>query len=229
MLEDLRGWEETLPAQNQSALEEGISWIRSRSPEEKATIKPVKKNPLFPMKLEGEIEEGASVGKLKLEVLMGRSLWLGITRGILTDSSSLNTLLQHKWTILHPAEGLSWFTSDCPIIRLNYYKRSHYDFKGGWGNKGSEILFPLSPNHLMYTKVGDRRPWARGTKAPLWFTKSVRQMIAENAYRYVFAVEEDASVSAFRPRTIDKKRFQEEKAYWKNWHEQNSKAELEYL
>jgi hypothetical protein len=41
-------------------------------------------------------------------------------------------------------------------IPLNYYARGRYDFKGGWGNKGTEILLPLSPHHLLYTRVGHR-------------------------------------------------------------------------
>ena len=54
-------------------------------------------------------------------------------------------------------------------------------------------------------------------------------MIAENAYRYVFADRAYPIVSKFRPRIISKERFQQEEAYWKNWHEQNSEAEREYL
>lgn len=229
MMEDLSRWDETLPKQIQDVLEKGVSWIKSLSPEEKTAIKPVERNPLFPMKLEGEIEDGASVGKLKLEMLKGRSLWLGTTRSMLTDSDALRTLLQHRWTILRPAKGLTWFTSDCPVIRLNYCRKGRYDFKGGWGSKGSQILFPLSPYHLMYTKIGEQHPPRRGTKASLWFTECVQQMIAENAYRYVFAATEDPIVSKFRSRVIDKDMFQREKTYWKSWHKQNSEPELEYL
>ena len=199
------------------------------SPEEKAAIKPVEKNPLFPMKLEKEIEEGASMGELKTEVLKGRSLLLGTTKSILTNSDALRTLLGHRWTILCPAKGLTWFASDCPVIRLNYYREGQYDFKGGWGNKGSQILLPLSPNHLLYTKVSERHPPCRGTKTSLQFTEQVRRMMAENAYRYVLADKTHPIVSKFRPRVISKERFQKEEAHWKNWHEQNSEAEREYV
>ncbi len=229
MLEDLSQWDETLPKQIQKVSEETVSLVKSLSPSEKAAIKPVEKNPLFPMKLDKEIKEGASTGKLKTEVLKGRSLWLGITKSILTHSDALKALLRHRWTVLHPANDLTWFTNDCPVIRLNYYREGQYDFKGGWGNKGSEILLPLSPHHLMYTKIGDRYPPRRGTMASPWFTKQVWQMIAENAYRYVFADKAHPIVSKFRPRVISKERFQKEEAHWKNWHEQNSEAEREYV
>ena len=126
---------------------------------------------------------------------------------MLTDSSAFRTLLQHRWTILHPAEGFTWFTSDCPVIRLNYYKKGQYDFKGGWGRKGGEILFPLSPHHLMYTKIGDRKPWRRGTTVSPWFTEHVQQMIAEHAYRYIFAAAENSIVSKLRPRIVNRDKF----------------------
>ena len=168
MLEDLRRWDETLPKQIQKVSKEAVSWIKSLSPNEKAAIKPVEKNPLFPIKLEKKIEEGASMGELKTEVLIGRSLWLWSVRHKLTNTAK--ALLRHKWTILRPANGSTWFTNDCPVIRLNYYREGQYDFKGGWGNKGSEILLPLSPHHLMYTKIGERHPTRRGTKTSLQFT-----------------------------------------------------------
>ena len=229
MLQDLSRWGETLPKQIEEVAEEAVARTKSLSPEEKATIKSVKKNPLFPVKIAMEVEEGESMGELRTEVLKGRSLWLGTTKSILTGSDALKTLLQHKWTVLRPADGLTWFTSDCPVIRLNYYREGYYDFKGRWGSKGSEILFPLSPYHLMYTKIGDQRPWRRGTKASLRFTEVVRQMTAENAYRYIFAAGQDSSVSKLRPRVVNQDQLQREKAYWEQWHERSSKAEAEYL
>ena len=43
-----------------------------------------------------------------------------------------------------------------PVLRLNYYKPGQYDFRGGWGNPGSEVLMPLSPRHLLYVQVGKK-------------------------------------------------------------------------
>ena len=43
-----------------------------------------------------------------------------------------NKLLKHRWTILHAPPGISWPTSDNPLIKLNYQDSSNYDTEGGW-------------------------------------------------------------------------------------------------
>ena len=68
---------------------------------------------------------------LKGEIIAGRGLWLFSIRHSLRQTAKV--LRQHKWTILRPPEGLSWFISDDPVIRLNYYERGKYDFRGGRG------------------------------------------------------------------------------------------------
>ena len=68
---------------------------------------------------------------LKGEIIAGRGLWLFSIRHSLRQTAKV--LHQHKWTILRPPEGLSWFPGDDPVIRLNYYKRGKYDFRGGRG------------------------------------------------------------------------------------------------
>lgn len=84
------------------------------------------------------------MGQLKAEMIVGRGLWFSGMRHLLTHT--VKHLERHKWTILRPPEDLSWFTSDDPVIRLNYYDAGRYDFNGGWGNKGTEIILPLAPS-----------------------------------------------------------------------------------
>jgi hypothetical protein len=105
----------------------------------------------IPLRVTREVEPGRNAGKLKAEVVVGRSVWLFSMQYLLTKA--VTVLQQQKWTILSPPEGMHWLTSDDPVIKLNYYRSGEYDFKGGWGNRGTKILLPLSPRHLLYTQV----------------------------------------------------------------------------
>lgn len=71
------------------------------------------------------------MGTIRVEVTLGRELWLESMRYLLTNTCK--ELLKHKWSIARPAKGASWFTSDHPVVRLNYYEKGKYDLKGGWG------------------------------------------------------------------------------------------------
>jgi imidazolonepropionase-like amidohydrolase len=72
---------------------------------------------------------------------------------------------------LKPYPGFAWFTTDDPVLKLNFNSWDAYDFGGGWGSSGSEILVPLSPLHLTYDLIGD------------WVTRNVRETAADEALR----------------------------------------------
>ena len=134
----------------------------------------------LPFRATANIKPGENTGQLKAEVVVGRGLWLFSIRHTLTKT--LNVLHEHEWTILKPPDDLDWFTSDKPVVRLNYRTPGDYDFKGGWGNSGAEIMLPLGPRHLLYTQIG-RRPPPRGEVVSQGLAKTIRRLIAENAYR----------------------------------------------
>jgi hypothetical protein len=129
----------------------------------------------------------------------------------------MNALLGHKWTILRAPKGLSWCTSDTPVIRLNYYLDRKYDFKGGWGSNGTEISFPLDPKNLMYTKIGGKPP-PRGTVVSVEFARTMQRIILENAHRFIFCQRISDAVPQIRPRTEDASIFVEEQKQWRDWH-----------
>jgi hypothetical protein len=173
-----------------------------------------------------QIEPGQELGTVQAHVISGRGLWLFSLKHVLTHT--VNALLQNRWTVLSPADGLTWFTSDDPVIRLNYYSDGRYDFKGGWGNPGTEILLPISPRHLLYTKVGHRSP-LRGEKPPLEQTQMLRRFTAEHAHRMIFAAAPDNEVEHLRPRTISADLVRSESEQWKQWHENQSSAERQVM
>jgi hypothetical protein len=123
---------------------------------------------------------------------------------------------------------MKWFTSDDPVIRLNYHNPEKYDFDGGWNHKGTEIFMPLSPNHLLYTQVG-KRPPRRGTQCSHELAGIFRRCIAVHAHRFIFASEQDAQMARLRPRTVSADLVRDEKIQWSNWHEEQTAAESNLL
>jgi hypothetical protein len=169
---------------------------------------------------------GQEMGQLGVEVLVGRGLWLWGIRHALKQT--VNVLHRHRWTILLPPDGSAWFTSDDPVVRLNFNSPTQYDFGGGWGNPGTEIFLPLGPQHLLYTRIGERPP-RRGERMTQVQADLVRRFIAEHAHRMIFAVERDADVPGLRPCIVNADLFRQEREQWAAWHEQQTAAEQELM
>jgi hypothetical protein len=95
----------------------------SRAEEAVKIDQPLKVKRLPPAEREGlplrvmvkrNVSGGSDIGA---EILRGRQLSLWTIKRHLTKS--VGALLQHHWTILRPAKGLTWFTSDNPVVWLN--------------------------------------------------------------------------------------------------------------
>jgi hypothetical protein len=186
---------------------------------------PMGQSPLveyFPLRITTEIQPGQEFGTIRAETVLGRGLWLFSIKHLLTRTADI--LHQHRWTILLAPEGVKWFTSDDPVIRLNYQDSEHYDFGGGWGREGTDIFMPLSPRHLLFTQVG-KRPPQRGTQLSLDKAKMILRFIAEHAHRFIFADEQDPNVPILRPRTVSSDLLRNETAQWLRWHEEQTVAE----
>jgi hypothetical protein len=177
----------------------------------------------FPSKITKAIEPGAKMGQLKVEVDVGRGLWLWSLRH--DYAATMAAIGKLKTTILRPPAGMSWVTSDDPVVMLNYRSETDYDFNGGYGNPGTAILFPLSPQHLLYAIVGERPPFQKYQRVPettgLWLQK----FLIEHAHRTIFAVNPDPMVEKFHPRHVSLKDYKHEAAQWEQWHKEQSAAE----
>lgn len=176
----------------------------------------------FPLKVSIEKQLDGS-GLLKAETIVGRRLWLWNIRHLLTNT--LSHLPKHRWTVLHAPQGISWPTSDNPLIRLNFHDAKNYDFGGGWGVENGEILLPLSPKHLLYTCIG-KRPWHRGKRLDEGTAQLMRKIIIEHADRYVFS-RDQSDIHLIRPRTVCSETFKRERDAWENWRSEQCQAETE--
>ncbi len=180
----------------------------------------------FPLRVTTEVKEGEEFVTLKAETAIGRASWLWSVQFLLQKTA--NILHMHKWTILRPAKGMYWLTSDKPVVRLNYYGAGKYDFGGGWGKNGTELFLPLGPEHLLYTRIGHRAP-VRGTRFSIEQTHLIRRLLAEHTDRRVFAHFDDPEIPNLIPRKVDDKLFKDEREQWDNWHEEQNKSEKHLL
>lgn len=184
-------------------------------------------NKTYPLKVKTERDPNNSeMGILRVESYIGRATWIHSIKHLL---SSLEPALQkHKWSIIKPAKGYSWPTSDNPVVKLNFKDDNNYDFGGGWGREKGNIFFPIGPQHAMFVQIGDK-PILKGTRLGETSTRQVRKFIVEHAHRMVFSNSFDKQVVLTRLRKIDPEAVKKEKKQLKDWHEQNIKLESEYL
>lgn len=183
-------------------------------------------NRYLPLKIEKITDPDTGGLKLKIESYVGRATWLHSMRFLLEHTSKV--LHEHKWSIVKPAKGYTWFTSDNPVIKLNFEDENSYDFGGGWGRKHGNIIFPLGPEHAMFVQIGDR-PMPKGTRLTVNQTNLIRKFIAENGYRRIFSNSFDDEIVRLRPRELDQLRVNLEKKQFDEWHEVNSSFEKEYF
>jgi hypothetical protein len=155
---------------------------------------------------------------------IGRAYWLSGIKYLLENT--MKVLLNYNWRLLKVHEDIELFTSDNPAMCINYYKKNNYDFKGGWGNKNSEIIFPLSPKIILYTKVGGSYKGHEELSYNL--SCEINKMIAEHAFREIYAKEKVYNMQSVRKRIIDSEKFKQELNWWKSWHTSQGKIENEY-
>ncbi|WP_158090148.1 DUF4238 domain-containing protein [Kiloniella majae] len=179
----------------------------------------------LPMKVLKTPHENPDLINIGVEVTPGRGTWLHSINHLLEKTSKV--LHTHKWTVMRPAEGVTWPTSDNPVIKLNYYSEGNYDFKGGWGSSGTEILFPISPQHIIYTKIGEKPP-TKGNRFNFKTSLLIRKFIIEAAHRMIISSEIEDDVLKIRPRVVNAQMYAEEQEQWRDWHNAQSKVERYY-
>ena len=214
----------TLPAIMQKSLEDSVQKLEQARSTGKAIAhqtSPASVN--LPSKISKAIESGAETGQLKVEVDVGRGLWLWSLRQ--DHARTMAAVGNLKTTLLLPPAGMNWVTSDDPVVLLNFRSADDYDFGGGYGHRGSEILFPLGPQHLLYAKVGERPPFQKCQRVPettgLWLQK----FLIKHAHRMIFATAPDLMVEKFHPRHVSLDDYKHEAAQWQKWHKEQSAAE----
>jgi len=227
LIERLRQWGEVLPKLMDESLARSVRKLKKakRTGIPLSMASPIEDLDQFPARTLIRPSENEKEAVVQVEATIGRSLWLWSVKHLLT--STLNALHKHNWTILRSPPGIEWLTSDNPVVRLNYQTADVFDFKGGWDRLGTVIFMPLSPTHLLYTQVGSE-PLKERT-ASLFLAAQIQRFTIEHAHRYVFGRSADRQVALWRPRTVNRDAVHAEAEQWRNWHPEQSEAELEML
>ena len=216
---------ESLPAMLNEVLERAVEDLRVAK--ENNQPLPVRDDSALiplPIAVHTKFEPGADTGLLGLEAVAGRAYWLYAVEVLLTQT--VRYLERHRWTVLRPPKGMKWLTSDNPVVKLNYYGDGTFDLGGGWGNPGSEIFLPLSPEHLLYTQVGCKPRFSRGERLEECMGVQIQRFIVKNAHRYIFSEQLDPAVTNTRPRTVSQELVRMETQGWAQFHLTQTEAEL---
>jgi hypothetical protein len=228
LLERLPEWQRTIQPLLTDVLEGAVQKLEVA----KRTGAPMQPGPadsnseLLPIRLRQHPLPGTGMTGLRLEAVVGRRMWLYMLKHLLTKTAQV--LLEHRWTIVRPFGDLRWFTSDDPVIRLDYNGPSDYNLGGGWGWTGSEILLPLSPTHMLYTQVG-KRPPSRGWAFPERETMILRHIIAKHAHRMIIASAPAADIMESCARAVDSQAVRSEREQWERWHDEQTRAEQDLM
>jgi predicted XRE-type DNA-binding protein len=223
--DELVRWRAEGPALMQSSLKDSVA--RFKEAKQVGQVPQVSGpaiEPGFPLRVLIKPSSDKDMAEVRVETVGGRSMWLWGQRHVLKGIAE--KLHDHQWTILTAPEGITWPATDDPVIRLNFHDEQKYDFKGGWGSKGTEIFMPLDPRHLLYTRIGQKRP-GRGTVLETKVAKMFTKFICEHAFRHIFSPVEDPTIPTLRPRHINLEKYRNEKAEWAKWSEDQANAELD--
>jgi len=178
-------WIDELPELLDNTLKEAVALSTRASREGKPAPLPAPPDDGFPLRVSRESSPMTGKEFLKAETVVGRDMWLWAVQFILTQTVKKVLSLRHKWVVLTAPAGFEWVTTDDPVMCVNYQDEIFHNFKGGWGYPGSEVLFPLSPKHVLYTRVGDKTE--HNAQINKVFAERLQRLVAKHAHRWIFA------------------------------------------
>ena len=224
-IESMRRWNQQIPEILDRTLQESINRFEEASAKGVA-LHPTSEQSEFSNLLEINIEPpavpGSDLASVQATVTIGRHFWIASMRHLLTGVAE--TLCRHRWSVIEPADDQEWPLMDQPVLKLNYYRPGQYDFDGGWGNPGTEIMMPVAPRHLLYVQVGKKI--ANRFSLALHDTSLVQQLLVKRTHRWVFGRRPLHWVADVRPRTVDRDQLAEEASAWKGWHRDQLQSEI---
>lgn len=223
LVRNLPRWNQTVPRMLDQSLKDVEAELREAKERRRKIISgdPAPHTEYFPVRVERKDLPDEKKVQFTTRIVVGRGLWFYSMRHLLT--STLRVLAQHRWEILEAPSRLPGFTSDDPVICLNFRSETDYDFGGGWNRDRGNILFPLSPRHLMITEI--RGNSLRRRIPSGYYARLFRKLIAQHAHRRIYSSIPDEKIPQLKPRVVDARAFRTERALWEAYYEDQSNAE----
>lgn len=159
---------------------------------------------------------------VKLETLFGRKMWLSTIQRMVENK--LDVMRNYKWQIIEAMDGYEWYTSDNPVILLNYWSQEQYDFNGSWAKKHTNILMPISPRFLLFTEVGSRMPFKNNVNIQKFFNKC----IIENSFLQVYSTTPNKTIPQIQKRIVNADEYKRMENMLFDWHMNQSSGEDEF-
>ena len=163
---------------------------------------------------------------VEISTFVGKGVYLFALKHLLT--STVKKVEHYRWHVIHASDGVSFPTTDDPVVLLNYYNKEKYDFNGGWNAKHVNIIMPISPKCLLFTENSTKFRSSSLDYSREW-SEFFRRIIIEHAHRYVYADSRQKGMLSINPRRVNEKQFAEERKTMNDWHEYNTKAEQALL
>ncbi|MCH7698542.1 MAG: DUF4238 domain-containing protein [Chloroflexi bacterium] len=223
--ESMRRWEKTMPELLESTTRQALKEFERSKAKGIPLSRDTESNEfsgLIKSRVEESPEPDSNDLVIRTEITIGRRLWIASMRHAL--SGVVETLCDHKWSIVESSGDMEWPLTDHPVLRLNYESPGKYDFLGGWGKRRGNIMLPLTPRHLLFVQIG--KDSGRKLEMSREQTLLLRRLLVERADRWVFATEPMEWVSELRPRRVDARAFAAENEARDRWHQDQSRAEV---
>lgn len=180
---------------------------------------------LFPIKITDEGYIDKNIKNIKIETILGKQFYLWIMKYLLEKTTKI--LYKYKWGIITVDEKVKLPTTDNPVICVKFISQKKYTFNAELGKKNTIILFPISPNKIIYTKVG----YNIKSKIKVDYETSnlIKKIIVENAYNIIISSQEDNDIEKNTPRIVDKEQFIAEKKMWDDFQKQYIEKEVNFI
>ena len=146
-------------------------------------------------------------------------------RRMLTERIGL--FYEHRWRVMRLAGDAEWPLTDHPVLTLNYYGPSKYDFGAGWGREGWSLSCRCHLGSPSAPRLDARRP-APGPQRRHRLTE-LQRFVVERALRWIVARKPEPWISTLRPRVVDVEAFAIEQESWRAWNAMHLDSEAEFI
>lgn len=222
--EHLERWNREMPALIKSTLDYSVRELERMAKVGEKPPAPRPESERFPSTVKIRRAKESGRAEVGLTVTLGRELWLWSMQHALKETApKVIAAGGIRWSTIEPRADVLWFTSDHPLLRVNYYGDGKYDFGGGWGFRGSEIALPLSPNALLYAKIGE--PFPSRFQMDRGPVLTLQWLLARRAYHAIYHIEPWRRIEHLRPRHVDHVAYTDRQEQLRRWHENNIDAE----